>query len=162
MSRSDAQRAHLLENIADAILANGLGASNLRILARSAGISDRMLLYYFKDKAEVVGSALDILEMRLSAALDDFMSAEVIHFEPLLRDVLAVLDTDIFRPFMVLRVEIANLVIRGQEDYREWGERLAQLLLSWIKRQLNSSTAIARDHEAKHILIYIDGYFSQI
>ena len=55
--------------MADFVLANGLGAASLRPLAASAGISDRMLLYYFKDKPAVMAAILQCLVDRLTALL---------------------------------------------------------------------------------------------
>jgi len=162
MSRSEAQKAYFLEKIADAILDRGIAGSNLKALARYAGTSDRMLVYYFKDKTEMINATLDVLEARLSAALDEYVPAETAHFEPLLKDVIGILDGEVLRPYMVLRLEIAGLILRGNEAYRSGEEGLKSTILSWIKRQLNSATAIARDQEAKRILIYIDGYFSQV
>lgn len=162
MTRTDAQRAYFLEKIADAVLERGIAGSNLKVLAEYAGTSDRMLVYYFKDKTEMLKATLDHLEAQLSAALDEYVSTEMMHFEPLLNELLNLLDTPHLRLYMLLRLEIAALIIRGNETYREEFDRLNLVLLSWIKRQLNSATAIARDHEAKRILIYIDGYFSQV
>jgi AcrR family transcriptional regulator len=51
---SDDRLSLLLDRLADYVLAHGLTASSLRPLARAAGTSDRMLLYYFADKDAVM------------------------------------------------------------------------------------------------------------
>ena len=66
MTKPDTRRAAILERIADHILANGLSASSLRPLAKAAGTSDRMLLYYFADKAEIITAALGVVMQPLS------------------------------------------------------------------------------------------------
>ena len=68
--RLGARRAEILDRVADHILVHGLGASSLRPLAKAAQTSDRMLLYYFSDKAELVAAALEIIAMRLTQILE--------------------------------------------------------------------------------------------
>ena len=52
MNIRDTQRAAVTERLSSHILAHGLARSSLRELAAAAGVSDRMLLYYFDDKSE--------------------------------------------------------------------------------------------------------------
>ena len=74
MTDRDTRRKAVLLRMADHLLATGLRGASLRPLAAAAGTSDRMLLYYFADKdellaatlAEVAGRMLPLLE----AAID--------------------------------------------------------------------------------------------
>ena len=61
---ADDRRDALIDRLADHMLAIGIGASSLRTLAKAAGTSDRMLLYYFRDKDELVAATLE----RIAAA----------------------------------------------------------------------------------------------
>ena len=54
MTKPDSRRTEIVERLADHVLAHGLSASSLRPLAKAAGTSDRMLLYYFADKSEMM------------------------------------------------------------------------------------------------------------
>ena len=58
MTVRETQRAEATEAIADHLLKEGLARTGVRQLAAAAGISDRMLLYYFKNKDEVMLSEL--------------------------------------------------------------------------------------------------------
>ncbi|MFY8208820.1 MAG: TetR/AcrR family transcriptional regulator, partial [Caulobacter sp.] len=49
MNVRDEQRARVIAVLADHLLATGLSQASLRQLAAAAGVSDRMLLYYFAD-----------------------------------------------------------------------------------------------------------------
>jgi AcrR family transcriptional regulator len=51
------QRQVVTERLAGHLLATGLARTSVRQMAAAAGVSDRMLLYYFKDKAEVIAAA---------------------------------------------------------------------------------------------------------
>jgi len=49
------QRQVVTERLAGHLLASGLSRTSVRQLAAAAQVSDRMLLYYFRDKAEALG-----------------------------------------------------------------------------------------------------------
>lgn len=55
MVSREEQRARVEVALAAHLLDHGLAQTSLRELARAAAVSDRMLLYYFTDKAEVLG-----------------------------------------------------------------------------------------------------------
>ena len=69
MSVREKRRAAALDRIADHMLAHGLADSSLRALAQTAGTSDRMLLYYFAGKDDILVSALGTIATRLGAIL---------------------------------------------------------------------------------------------
>ena len=58
MNTRDERREAAIERMADHVLAEGLAAATLRPLAAAAGTSDRMLLYYFADKDELLTATL--------------------------------------------------------------------------------------------------------
>src|SRR6202034_1512844 len=68
--RSDRRQA-AIERMADHLLLEGLGAATLRPLAAAAGTSDRMLLYYFADKDDLLSATLHRLAARMTAQLDE-------------------------------------------------------------------------------------------
>src|SRR5580693_6683546 len=71
MSIRDERREAAIERMADHLLLEGLGAATLRPLAAAAGTSDRMLLYYFSDKDELLSATLQRLAARMTAQLDE-------------------------------------------------------------------------------------------
>ena len=52
------QRDRAIAAIGAHLLARGLAETSLRQLAAAAGASDRMLLYYFTDKADILAQAM--------------------------------------------------------------------------------------------------------
>ena len=64
------RRELAIEAMADYLLAHGLEAATLRQLAEAAGTSDRMLLYYFTDRDELLSATLERIAARLAAKLD--------------------------------------------------------------------------------------------
>ena len=71
--------------MADHLLAAGLTGVNLRALAAAAGTSDRMLLYYFTDKDELLAATLACIAARLTAKLDAAVTAgDLLRFAALL------------------------------------------------------------------------------
>ena len=60
----------LLAAMAPHVLANGLATASLRPLAKAARTSDRMLIYHFGSKEELVAALLDYLAQSFSDGLD--------------------------------------------------------------------------------------------
>ncbi|MFB6878028.1 TetR/AcrR family transcriptional regulator [Streptomyces sp. NPDC056323] len=59
-----AKRRDLLEQVREYVVHNGLADLSLRPLAKALNTSDRMLLYYFGTKEQMITEALDIYERR--------------------------------------------------------------------------------------------------
>ncbi|MFE3162467.1 TetR/AcrR family transcriptional regulator [Streptomyces sp. NPDC059224] len=59
-----AKRRDLLDRIHEYVTRNGVADLSLRPLAKALGTSDRMLLYYFGTKEQMVAEALDVYERR--------------------------------------------------------------------------------------------------
>ncbi|MEI6159755.1 MAG: TetR family transcriptional regulator [Roseococcus sp.] len=70
MSIREERRSAALARMADHLLREGLAGASLRALAKAAGTSDRMLLYYFADKDELLGATLAHIAAELAALLD--------------------------------------------------------------------------------------------
>jgi AcrR family transcriptional regulator len=152
-----ARRAALLEAVSDHILAHGLGAATLRDLGAAAGTSDRMLLYYFSDKSDLVEAALDTLARRLTAGLDALRAPVPLDEDALrARLVPAALDPA-FAPFMRLWLEMAAAAARGDALCHAAGRRIAQTFLDWIEAQLAPEGGPVRRMAAARILAAVEG-----
>ena len=66
------RRAQWLDAMADHLLAHGLAGSPLRALAAAAGTSDRMLLYYFSDRDDLLAALLRHVAQRMTDMLAGF------------------------------------------------------------------------------------------
>ena len=63
------RREMVLERMCDHVLVNGLASATLRPLAAAADTSDRMLLYYFDDKDDVMTAVLEHIAARMIGTL---------------------------------------------------------------------------------------------
>jgi AcrR family transcriptional regulator len=157
VTKSDDRRSALLDLFADHLLAEGLAGSSLRPLAKAAHISDRMLLYYFKDKAEVIASALDRVVNRLETLLQAGTDQTLLPLPQLQAKLFARLSADNLWPYIQLWLEIASVAARGEPAIRAVGERIARGFLAWGAAELDSPTPEARARDAAKLLVGIEG-----
>lgn len=147
------RRAALSEQLADHMLAHGLLAASLRPLAKAAGTSDRMLLYYFADKQDVIGTALQLIAARMTAMLDAASTGEPRSAAALLDTLAAMMAGDAVWPYLRLFLEVASRAGQGDPLYRAVGEGIGRGFLDWIEQQLLPGERAA----APRILVTIEG-----
>src|ERR1700679_4323676 len=130
--RSDRRQA-AIDRMADHILLEGLGAATLRPLAAAAGTSDRMLLYYFADKDELLTATLARIATRMVAQLDAAIPAEPRRsFPVLMEQVLVVMASESLRLFMPLWLALAAGAARGLQPHRDVAGEIADGFLAWV------------------------------
>lgn len=155
--KPDTRRAEILERLADHVLAHGVSASSLRPLAKAAGTSDRMLLYYFVDKAEMMTATLGVIAMRIMAAMEVRKAPVPLPFDQLLPILLdAIVDEEMW-PFMRVWLEIAGLAANGDAFYRAVGEQLGRGFLAWGATQIDAPSEAQRHKEATQLLLMSEG-----
>jgi AcrR family transcriptional regulator len=152
-----ARRAELLDRLADHVLAYGLAASSLRPLAKAAQTSDRMLLYYFKDKADIIAATLECVAARIVALLEARRAPVPLPLDALRRELSAVVLSDEFWPFMRVWLEVAAFAAQGDAFYRTLGARIAHGFLQWGAAQLDSATPEAQAADAARLLVALEG-----
>lgn len=157
VSRSEERREAILNRLADFVLARGLAASSLRPLARAAKLSDRMLLYYFRDKTEVLAATLERIAARLVAVMNERAAPRPLPLDQLLPHLQAMLFAEEFWPYLRLWLEVAARSAAGDPLCREVGERIMRGFLAWGAAQLDSPTPEARDADAARLLATLEG-----
>lgn len=158
MSKREEQRAQALEKITAHMLKTGLGQTSLRQLAAVAGTSDRMLLYYFADKNDVIVSALTLLAGSLTERLEDgFPEGTRLPAAELFAKATALTRGPEVRPFMSLWLEIVAAAGRGEEPYRSVAEAISAGFIAWIEARL--APAEGQDGHATALMLFsmIDG-----
>jgi AcrR family transcriptional regulator len=157
IKKPDTRRAEIIERLTDHVLANGLSASSLRPLAKAAGTSDRMLLYYFKDKTEIITSVLQLVSARLLVMLGERAATETLPIDELRQQFADILLVDELWPYMRIWLEVASRAAMGDAYYRAVGEQIGRGFLEWGKMQLKSDNDIQRDIDAAKLLVSIEG-----
>ncbi len=156
MNAREDRRRVLVERMAGHVLAHGLGAASLRPLAAAAGTSDRMLLYYFADKEEVLGAVLAHVAAGLTAQLDAALPlGRPRAADRLLREVWAALRSPEVAPSMHLWLDLAAAAARGQQPHLALAGAIADGFLSWTAARLEPSADGAT--EAARLLATIEG-----
>lgn len=155
-AKSDDRRDAILTILADHVLSVGLGGASLRPLADAAGTSDRMLLYYFRDKAEIMEATLERIAARLTADLSARISAPA-PFDEVRARLIAIVLSDEVWPFMRLWLEIAARAGQGDAFYRAVGERLGRGFHMWAAAQLAPASPKTAEAEAARLFTLIEG-----
>lgn len=154
MNKTEDRRALILDRLADHILAHGLIAASLRPLAKAAGTSDRMLLYYFADKAELISAALETITARTVGLLMVRTSPEPLPYNALLAQLETILDDIELWPYLRVFLEVASRAANGDPLYRDIGERIGLGFYTWGMNQLDSEQP---DIEAARLLVMTEG-----
>lgn len=157
VTKPDTRRADIIQRLTTYVLAEGLSASSLRPLAKAAGTSDRMLLYYFKDKSEIITAVLEQISAQLVAMIGDRTATEPMPVDALRRKLAGVLFEDALWPYMRIWLEVASRAAMGDPYYRAVGEQIGRGFLEWGKMQLRSDNDAQREIDAARLLVSIEG-----
>ncbi|MEQ9143705.1 MAG: TetR/AcrR family transcriptional regulator [Parvibaculaceae bacterium] len=130
MSKKDAKRAEIAEKLASHVIGAGMADTGLRRLAEVAGTSDRMLLYYFDDKEDLIATVLT----RIGAGLGETLSvqfgsapkppAEVLRFT------WSLVKSDAVADQLRLWLDLSSLAGRGDAFYAGIVDAIAE---GWIE-----------------------------
>ncbi len=158
MKIRDERRTAAIDRMADYILVHGLAAANLRDLASAAGTSDRMLLYYFKDKSELMATTLTTIAERLTRLLDNTIPAGArLPYASLLKAVWGIVGSESLRPFMRLWMELAANATRGGQPHQPIAAAIIDGFAAWIADHLDAAEGQDRLQQAALLLATVDG-----
>ncbi|ATC31016.1 TetR/AcrR family transcriptional regulator [Caulobacter vibrioides] len=158
MNVRDEQRARVIAALADHLLATGLSQASLRQLAAAAGVSDRMLLYYFADKTEVLALAMQSLAGGMAAQLETALPADQRLSQAALTAKAARLVVDpVFRPFMRLWIEAIAAAARQEPPFDVVARQIGEGFLAWIEARLDPALVSDPPGAAATILALLDG-----
>ena len=156
-SKSEVRRMALVDKLADHVLEHGLVTASLRPLAKAAGTSDRMLLYYFPDKAEIIAATLQCIAARMVAAMSEQVVLIPLPLDVLSQRLSAFLFEDRFWPYMCVWLELASRAGRGDPLYTPIAAAIGQGFLEWGAAQLAAPDAETRARDAAKLLVRIEG-----
>jgi AcrR family transcriptional regulator len=158
MSIKDDQREKVIERLARHLLETGLARTSLRELARAAGVSDRMLLYYFTDKAEVLAAAAIRVSDQVAREMDAVLAPGVT-LPPAAMVLLSaeMTATPPMRRFMRLWIEMVAAAARQEEPFVTIAAQVLANFRSFVVPRLDVPAGTDREALAGAIIAVIDG-----
>jgi AcrR family transcriptional regulator len=156
----DERREAAIDRMADHVLWEGLAGATLRSLAAAVGTSDRMLLYYFADKDELLTATLDRIATRMIAQLDGAIPlGSPRPFPVLLQQVTDAMASASLQPFMPLWLELAAGAARGLQPHRDVAGEIADGFLTWATVRLQPEGRQEASSLAPLLLASIEGMY---
>ncbi|PPD15823.1 MAG: TetR family transcriptional regulator [Methylobacterium sp.] len=126
-------RKRMLAALAAHVLEAGLTHASLRPLAAAAGTSDRMLIYHFGSKEALIAEILEHLANEMAAGLDALIPARRYAEEGVLvREIVALLRSDLFKPYCAIWLEILSVAARGGTAHRAAAQAIIRIFLDWL------------------------------
>ncbi|MBB4613015.1 TetR/AcrR family transcriptional regulator [Novosphingobium taihuense] len=157
MTIRDQQREKVVALLAAHLLETGLTRISLRQLAEAAQVSDRMLLYYFPDKASVLASALERAAGQLATRLEELVPEGTCLKPAVLMSRLAALTTqEDLRPVMRMWVEVVAAA-RREEPFKTIAAGILEGFRQWLMPRLDLPDDERRDATTLAILAFVDG-----
>ncbi|RYF94673.1 MAG: TetR/AcrR family transcriptional regulator [Caulobacteraceae bacterium] len=151
------RREAAIERMADHVLAHGLAGASLRPLAAAAGASDRMLLYYFADKDDVLSATLGRVAARLTAMLDAALAPGLrLPGGPLLQAVWSEMSSPSLAPYMRVWLEVVAGAAHGQQPHRTIAAGILGGFADWIGEHLDAPEP-ERAGQGALLLATVDG-----
>jgi len=156
-SKKSMRRREVARRVADFFIATGVADAPLRDLAAELGISDRMLLYYFRDKAELVEAALAEVIARFDALSPASPQPGRRAPDAVLRTALHLLTVEAIAPYMKVWADILARGGRSEIPFKEVSRRLVESALTSLEAQLDVEDPAERRRVAVGILSILEG-----
>ena len=153
ISDTTQKREEIVLAVAGHLVREGFANSGIRALASSAGISDRMLMYYFDTKEELIASALMVLAANMSAGLEALLPKQPFPASTIVEVMVKSASHKDQKAVLRFWFEIIGLAIRGQEPYRSTVRHILEQWELWISDRLRAG----QKKQAASVLAEIEG-----
>lgn len=158
MAHKDDQRARATASLATHLLRTGLAETSLRQLAAAAAASDRMLLYYFTDKADALRAAMGQIAVDMGMRLAGAIPAEpALAPAALIAAAVRITTAPDMKPYMRLWIEVVAAAARGEAPFPAIAREIAAAFRLWIEARLDPAGLPDPAGAAALILATIDG-----
>jgi len=150
------KRAEVIDLLTVHFLDTGLSDTGLRRLAEVAGTSDRMLLYYFENKDELLSAVLTNIAGGLSASLTQVFGTTPLSADTVLEKLWVAAKSDAFKPHLRLWLDLAAHANRGDPLLLSIAQQISTGWINWMASLLDVPEA-NKDATAALILAAVDG-----
>ncbi|MGB6318884.1 MAG: TetR/AcrR family transcriptional regulator [Litorimonas sp.] len=150
-SKPTARQAGLLPALADHIRTHGIASASLRPLARSAGTSDRMLIYHFGSKTGVIEAALAWIARKNRERLAGLLPSNSVSTDTIIASLEPELESRDHRLDASVLFELAALALREDAAAKAIGHDILSGYLDWLTGLTGSR------EDARQVLRRIEG-----
>lgn len=154
------QRQRFLSGAVKHALEGGISTLSLRPLASRLGTSDRMLLYYFGTRDNLVVEVLDAVSRQLEQMLGDERPVARMSASALLAEVWTKVTDPSLDAALRLYLEVDVLAARGVEPYSTVARRVSDGWRAWLGERLDDPPR-RRHAAASALLAVLDGLLVQ-
>lgn len=146
-----------LNAMGDYVLENGLKAASLRPLAKAAGTSDRMLIYHFGTKDELITQLLKYLFERLGRTLKSaFPTDRAKSRADCALNIMSYNDASDYKAYMKVWLEVVASSAYNDSIFASIGKTLTNDLEEWIVSYLPENDPNPKA-AARAILTLVEG-----
>jgi AcrR family transcriptional regulator len=149
-------KAEILDGALAAAFDDGLSQLTFGRLAKRLGISDRIIVYYFPTKDDLIGEVVGSMGLRLQETLADAFTSPAADYIGLVRAAWPVLARPEADPIFALFFEANGLAAAGREPYRTLVPHLVEMWIDWVSHFIEG-TPSQRRTEAETAIATIDG-----
>lgn len=153
LQKTDDRRKEIVDAVAQHLVMEGFRNSGLRALAKSIGISDRMVMYYFETKDDLIAAAISSIGESLAEGMEQSLPPGLSTAPQILKALLGQEQTVEVKAILQLWFEIVGLAIRGDEPYKT----TASLLLSSTEDRIRKRLRSGQKHRAREVLASLEG-----
>jgi AcrR family transcriptional regulator len=157
LSKRETKRAEIVGKLAIHFLEAGLGDTGVRRLAEVAGTSDRMLLYYFENKEEILAAVLGELGGGFTEVLDTVFGTEPLRPAEAVSKIWAMVRDEATAGQLRLWLDLSSRASRGDPFFGAIVEQMAEGWIVWLSGMLDVPAAEKRPL-AELIMSAIDGH----
>lgn len=155
-ARDSGQRAAYLSGAVEHVLREGVATLSLRPLAAALGTSDRMLLYYFGTRDDLLAAVLGVVGEQLRTGLTAALPGAPVAPGRLLPVLWSSLEGPGADAHVRLHLEVSGLAARGRQPFADLARRVAEDWLSWVGPRLDVADD-ERRAAAAGLLAALDG-----
>ena len=149
-------KEEILAGALDAALDDGLSRLTFGRLAKRLGISDRIVVYYFPTKDDLIGEVLLAMGLRIQEVLAAAFTEPAEDHLALAKAAWPILARPELDPVFGLFFDANGLAAAGREPYRSLVSQLVEAWIEWAATLLRG-TDKQRRTEAETVIALIDG-----